>query len=183
MKVSVAEAMRIKNLLGAKIKSLSGWEAKNRYMEATITVSFGVTEEDGQTVSDEGSLRSDDFIHDLETLTDLSFKVNTALSAFNDANKVTEIVRERQNLKLLVKAMEHVAKGSKPSTKTRFEVIGDKRVAIPVKFSPFVDLADLESKIDSSKEKIRQLQVQLDALNSSVIEVDISEGQLRKAGV
>lgn len=181
MKISVAELMRIKNRISGKINKLSLHLEASGYRH--VPLSFGMTLESNQIVSEDQALKADEFINMLDQLLELNKKVCDALSAFNSDNKITDLIREKQNLVLLNKAIEEVMSKSIPVKKTKFEVVGEERISIPVEFRPYCNLDALRSRLVANKNRISQIQIEVDKHNGSILEIDMDLETIQGLGV
>jgi hypothetical protein len=185
MKVTVSEALRLKNEISKKITALAGAftptkSGRYSFMESSPTaeVSHGVTTEDGEVVSSSSAITSVELELKISKLYDLSQKINSVLTLFNAQSGVSDAVRERQNTLSLLLMYELFSKNSVPTANAKFEVVGAERKKITVAFRPHLTQDHIALKVAELKNKIRSLQQVVDVANGQQLEIPFEYSDL-----
>jgi len=163
MKITVSEALRLKNEISSSICQL---QSKSRY------ASYGVTKEDGiekQAKSD--IITFPDYLKLLEKAFGISEQINSKLAELSVRTKISDMVRHKANLLALKQTLEFAALNSTSNAQIRHETVGAQRVAITTTFEPFMTKKDIKAKIKALKAEIRTIQSMVDAENAQQIEL------------
>ena len=146
MKLTLTEALRIKNEISSIVRTLN---------YKINSCAYGVTTEDGKITS-----RNDDSFIDVENALikalNISEEINDKISDFNKVSGVDSIVRKLQNHKLLLKTYEGNLQKTKPTNHSKFENLGTVRQNIEVKYEPLISSNDMKVRINAEKSKIRE---------------------------
>lgn len=167
MKISVSEALRLKNDVSKRIQALQS---------ETHRAPLGITKENGTVVNDENDAkRFQSAVERLEKGLNYSEELNSKIAAFNREQGIDNKVRNMQNNRMLLSIYENALQRTKPSKTTRFENLGNgKREAIKVEYTPTVTATDVKSKISHYKTKFRTTQNEIEKLNQQTIEISFS---------
>lgn len=167
MKITVSEALRLKNDLSRTIKSIQS---------ETYRAPLGLTKEDDQIISDENDNKKfEEAIVRLEKALSFSEEINSKIAAFNKENKIDDKVRSMQNNKLMLTIFENALARTKPTKTTKFENLGNgTRKSIKVEYVPSVSSSSVKSKISHFKTKYRTTQNEIEVLNQKNIELTFS---------
>jgi hypothetical protein len=162
MKTTVADALRIKKEISEKV---------NELMLRDYQISYGNKIQDNVTI-DQGKEKFSfiDYIEEMKKIFKISEQINSALSLFSVNSGISDKVRHRQNLKFLLDTYEN-ALDMIPKTSTCFEIVGDQRIQVTTEFKPYMTKNKIKSEIKSIRSQIREIQVQIDYLNSQIIEL------------
>jgi hypothetical protein len=175
MELTVAEALRLKNEIASFI---SQYNARTSFTSSDV-VSYGRVLEDGAVVENEKDSKPfNEYYETYKHALAVSLILNDSISKFNEANRVSSLVRKRENAKVLVKTLKQALSRSKPWSKTKFEVVGDDRQAISVEFCPFMEEEEIRKELMEQKETVRTAQIEIDKLNAQIISVEVSEQDL-----
>jgi len=171
MKITVSEALRLKNELAQTIKTLQ-YEA--------LRSPLGLTKEDSQIINDEADSKK--FSESVERLTKaLSFseEINSKIASFNKENSIDNKVRSMQNDKLLLSVYETALPRTKATKTTKFENLGNgNRKAIVVEYTPAITSTEVKSNIAKFKTKYRTTQNEIEKLNQGSIELTFSHADI-----
>lgn len=176
MKITVSEALRLKNEITKKISTLTAAfsEKKGRLLydsEPKLEVSFSTITEDGEVVSNSSGVTSLELEQKLTKLFQISHQINSAIANFNLTSGVSDAARERQLCNTLLSMYDLFNKHSTPSTTTKFEVVGNERKKISVVTRPHLTKDHVDQKIRELKDKIRSLQQVIDVANGQTLDV------------
>lgn len=164
MKITVTEALRLKNEVSNVIKTLN---------YSIHQSSFGETTEDDEIIS-----QDKDKFQEVETalILGLSYseELNNSLSKFNKENGVDSTVRRMQNAKLLLDVYSRNLSKTKPTKQKRFENLGNIRKSIEIIYTPFISSKEMKSKISEQKAICRELQTKVEQLNQKTLEVSFN---------
>lgn len=163
IKVSVTEALRIQKEIATTVQAVM--------RKSTYGLSYGINKEDG-VCTDGGNLEIfPEFINSLTHIFSISQTINRILAEFSVKHNISDKVRERENLKFLQGVYENALTAYPPETMTRFEIVGNERKKVTSTFEPFISKKDLKEKVKEIKMKIRNIQAEIDVLNSQIIEL------------
>jgi len=163
-KITVTEALRLKNEIANAIKTLQ---------YAINNASFGEMTEDGEIVSQDRE-KFNDIEETLLKGLAISEEINNTLSAFNKVTAIDSIVRKLQNEKLMLSVYTNNLGKTKPSKTNRFENLNSIRKSISIEYKPYNSSTEFKDKISSCKDKIRLYQSQIERLNQEDIEVSFN---------
>jgi hypothetical protein len=163
MKITITEALRLKNEISTIVRSLEG-SARNKII-------MGKTIEDG-VVSTEGV--GYDFslvITKLELALIYSEEINNKLAAFNKENKIDCEVRKMQNHKLLHKLFTDLLPQSKPNVRNSWITVHNERKKVVLEYQPLVSSKEIKNKISEHRKAMREIQVAIEKLNQKELEL------------
>lgn len=166
MKITVSEALRLKNELSQTVKTLQ---------YKTHSAPLGITKEDSQVINDEGDSKK--FAEAVDRLTKalkFSEEINSKIASFNKEHSIDNKVRSMQNDKLLLSVYENALPRTKATKTTKFETVLGNRKAVVVEYSPAITSTDVKSKISHFKTKYRTTQNEIEKLNQGSIELTFS---------
>jgi hypothetical protein len=162
MKVSVVEALRIQKEIAQAVQQAMCHERGCKY---------GVSLEEG-VVLDQGNAKAfPEFITNLLNLFDISQKINSILADFSVKNKVSDMVRERENLKVLLRIYENGLQMFPSASTTRFEIVGTQKTKVTRTFEPYVTKKAMKEKVKELKASIRDTQAKIDVANAQIIDL------------
>lgn len=167
MKITVSEALRLKNDVSKRIQALQS---------ETHRAPLGITKENGTTINDaEDAKRFQNAIERLEKGLTYSHELNGKIAEFNRSKGIDSKVREMQNNKMLLNIYENALGRTKAQKTNRFENLGNgKRETIEVVYEPTITATDVKSKISHYKTKYRTTQNEIEVLNQEKIEISFS---------
>jgi len=167
MKITVSEALRLKNELAKTVQAIHS---------ETYRAPLGITKEDGQSLTDEkDGQKFNEAVDRLSKALSFSEEINSKIAQFNKENKIDDKVRSMQNDKLLLGVFEGSLVRTKAAKSTKFENLGNgTRKAIVVEYVPTVTSSEVKSKIAHYKTKYRTLQNEIEKLNQGFVELTFS---------
>jgi hypothetical protein len=173
--MTVKELMQLKNEVAAAIKTETNI---NTYLQMAGTgatrVQYG--EEfhgDERVISARKTIPFPQYYERITKLYALSELLNSALSRANVELDVGDLVRERENVKMLIRICESALDHSKPFRRVDTQsVAGGGVERITKRYEPFVTSGDLKARIRDLKRHARGLQTRIDAANTMVIDVN-----------
>lgn len=169
MKISVTEALRLKNEISKLVQNLQ------YKLHACV---IGTNYEDDVEVSAKEYLFGD-INSSLVKALKFSEEINDVLSGFNRDNKVDCIVRKLHNAKLLSDAYERLLPNTKEKKFSRWENLGDgQRKQVNIKYVPMVTSSEMKKLINEQKKIYRDAQKTVESLNMKEIEVSFSYDDL-----
>jgi hypothetical protein len=167
MKITVSEALRLKNDVSRKIQMLQS---------ETHRAPLGITKENGTPINDtEDAKRFQSAIERLEKGLSYSHELNGKIAEFNRSKGIDSKVRDMQNNKMLLSIYENALPKTKAAKTNRFENLGNgKRETISVEYQPTMTATDVKSKISHYKTKYRSTQNEIEILNQEKIDISFS---------
>jgi hypothetical protein len=141
MKITISEALRIKNELSNTIKTLT---------YQMHSASFGSTHEDGVLISQDTTKFVDAEANLIKGL-NLAIELNDTISKFNKESYVDSIIRKMQNAKLLLSVYSSNLNKTKPTTQKRFENLGTLRQSIEIVYAPYISSKEMKEKYQNKK--------------------------------
>lgn len=160
MKVTVTEAMRLKNEISRAIQVLQA---------SMFAVNMGVVTESGQEVIND-TKPFPEYLTNLQHMLDISEELNSKLAMFNVVSGISDKVRSKANYQMLIQVFEQALSQYKPARSSKYEVVGAQRVEVVSTFSPFMSKVAVRSEIKICKTKMRELQQEIEKLNTKEIE-------------
>ena len=176
MQVTVVEALRLKKEIAAHIREIE--TERPRYRMRTSDnddskVCYGTRWEDGEEMIDEGKTPVNKKVENLIAILKVSAQINKSISDFNHVNGIGDLVRERQNAKMVLEYYQNIIlPKSVPTTKS----VRDKESGkvTKVKFEPFLKKSEVRERIKILKSDIRDLQSEIETFNVKKIELPFS---------
>lgn len=163
MKVTVTEAMRIKNEISHTINTL---QMQSRYSL------YGTIKEDGiEKQPNPTMVPFPDYLKTMEKAFSISEQLNSKLAELSVKTGISDMVRRKANLIVLRSALETAANQGVATSTTRHEVVGNTRTPIVTTFEPFMTKKDIKSRIKTIKAEIRTIQSVIDGTNAQQIEL------------
>lgn len=163
MKITVNEAMRLKGEISKAINSLQ-----------MQSVSYGTIVEDGTNMADNANIPFQEWLEKLKALFVMSEEINSVLAKFNVDNFVSDSVRHKANIDVLIQYCQSAMAQSTPKTMARYEIVGANRVKIEQQFVPTCSKQALKDQLKQLKESKRKLLEVIDKANASTIELKFS---------
>lgn len=165
MKITVTEAMRLKNDLAKIIAKLN-----NSY-----TYSCGKTLVNGIDTG-EGQDKDDVILYlaRMEKALEMSQNINSLLARFNVESGVADAVRCKSNILLMIAIMENVLRSSVPCLTKEHRSVGDTMTVVTTEFHPTMRKCDIKERLNALKARERTILAQIDAANLQTIEVPFS---------
>lgn len=169
MKISVTEALRLKNEISKLVQDL-------QYKLHACTM--GTNFEDGVEIS----TNDNSFVEVNASLVQalkFSEEINNTLSNFNRENKVDNIVRKLHNAKLLFDAYGRLLSQTKEKKHSKWENLGDgQRKQVEIRYVPMITGSEMKKLINEQKKIFRDAQKAVESLNMKEIEVSFSYDDL-----
>ena len=167
MKITVSEALRLKNELSNTIRTLQS---------ETFRSPLGLTKEDDVVTSDESdATKFNNVVERLQKALSYSEEINSKIASFNKENQIDDKVRAMQNNKLMLQVFENALLKTKATKTTKFENLGNgTRKSIKVEYTPTITSTEVKSKISNFKGKYRTIQNEIEVLNQGIIELSFS---------
>jgi len=169
MKITVTEALRLKNEIAGTVNSLN---------YAANTAQCGIVKEDDTVTSEE----QEDFttiFNRLNKALGYSAEINNTLSHFNRETGIDGKVREMHNEKMKLQILTHILPKTKPSTTNRFENLGNgQRKGIKVTYTPTIKSVDVKQMMAQAKTNMRTLQTEIEKLNQKEIELSFEHSDI-----
>lgn len=175
MKVTVTEALRIKNLVSQKVQVI---QTQFRNVQHGIT-----TEENGTVVGQSDGVKLTNYLDALRAIYRISEQINSLLSRFNVETGIADNVRAKANLLTIQNYLEQSIEVCATKKTTSYVNLGQQRVAVTQIFSPFTTKAELKSQLKEVKKSIRELQTKIDFQNATLIELPFSYEDLDSISV
>lgn len=163
MKLTVNEALKLKNEIASKVNKLSD----------TYDICYGVRYKDGEAEQTDNVKFLDRF-ETLSKVLDYSNEINTRLAEFN-AKGISELVRARQNNNLLISTLEIALGNSSATASTTKNPDGSTTVH---QFIPDNTKADLKEQIKKLKRVNRDIDSEIFKLNANEIELSFDYEEL-----
>jgi len=167
MKITVSEALRLKNELSKTIQTVQ---------YETHRAPLGITKEDNQALNDEADGKKfTETVTRLEKALAYSEELNSKIALFNKENKIDDKVRKMQNDKLMLGIFQNALNRTKATKTTKFENLGNgTRKAIVVEYTPTITATEVKGKINGYKTKYRTAQNEIEKLNQGTVELSFS---------
>lgn len=164
MNVSVIEALRIQKEVAQSVQKTMSQENRYRY---------GVTKEEDVVLDivNANTKTFPEFLDAISKLFKVSQQINAILSEFSVKNGISNMVRERENMKVLQRVYENAIANLPVATITRFEIVGTTKTKVTRTFEPFVSKKDMKDRLKIIKSRIREIQADIDTKNAQVIEL------------
>ena len=160
MKITVTEALRLKNEIAGIVNTLN---------YASNTAQFGAVKEDEIVVSEDKDSFTQVFGRFNKALA-YSAEINNTLANFNRETSIDAKVREMHNEKLRFQILSSALPKTKPSSTTRFENLGNgQRKAIKVTYTPTINSNEVKKLMGDAKKNMRSLQTEIEKLNQKEI--------------
>jgi len=162
MKLSVIEAMRLKNELSSEIGKL-------QYTRRGV--SYGESFEGGERVDDLEMTTIVQHMERAKVLLNMALEINDKLDSFNKDNKISNSVRKIKNNQLLL-AMWNSALGQSETSKGVRKVQLDSKIEkVSYEFKPHLSKVAIRKTQKELKSMNRELQSEIDKANSQLIEI------------
>lgn len=169
MKITVTEALRLKNEIASIVNTLN---------YASNTAQFGVVKEDETVVSEEKDSFTQVFGRFNKAL-DFSAEINNALANFNRETGIDAKVRAMHNEKIKHQILSSALPKTKPTNTTRFENLGNgQRKAIKVTYTPTINSNEVKKLMAQSKTNMRALQTEIEKLNQKEINLSFEHSDI-----
>ena len=162
MKITVTEALRLKNEISGIVNTLN---------YATNSAQLGVVKEDGEAISEDKESFTTVFERFKKAL-GYSEEINNKLSNFNRETGIDVKVRAMHNEKLKLQILTSALPKTKPSSTTKFENLGGgKRQSVKVTYTPTINSNEVKKMMADAKQKMRAIQIEIEKLNQKDIEL------------
>jgi hypothetical protein len=169
MKVTVSEALRIKNELGNIINNIQ--RCSPLYGTRTQTSTLQDTNVSEIPVMDAyRTVKFSDFVEIMKKAFNVSEEINSKLANFNTNSGLSDKVRRLHNNEVMITVYNTAVSNSQISENKGYQVLGNDRILVTDRFVPFHSKSELKDKIKAYKTENRQIQIELDALNQKEIE-------------
>jgi hypothetical protein len=169
MKITVTEALRLKNEIA---------ETVNKLNYATNTAQLGVIKEDGEVISEPKDTFNSVFER-LKKALGFSAEINNVLANFNKETGIDGKVRAMHNEKMLFNILTSALPKTKPTTHSKFENLGNgQRKSVKVDYVPNVNSKEIKDGMAEAKNKMRSLQVEVEKLNQREIELSFEHSDI-----
>lgn len=165
MKISVTEALRLKNEISKLVQKLQ---------YNLMSCSLGKTLEDDVEISSRG-VSFNEANDALTKILKISEEINNIISKYNRDSGVDNIIRKLHNSKLLFEIYEKQLPNTKPKEHSKWENLGDgERKQVKIKYVPEISGIEMKKLINEQKKIFRDSQKQVESLNMKEIEVSFS---------
>jgi len=169
MKITVTEALRLKNEIAGIVNTLN---------YASNTAQCGTMQEDGETISEDKDKFSQVFGR-FEKALGFSEEINNTLSTFNRETSIDAKVRAMHNEKLKLQILSSALPKTKPSSTTRFENLGSgTRKSVKVTYTPTIHSNEVKKMMADSKKKMRAYQTEIEKLNQKEITLSFEHSDI-----
>lgn len=172
MKVTVTEAMRIKNEVSMAIGNLQ------RYVGA---INYGTMVDGGKEVVNTNASIVD-YMKELQRKLIISLEVNDKLSRFNVESGISSLVRQKANNELLIKTYEQVLSMlNRQPVSRRYEVVGNNRIEIETLFTPFVSKKEVKECMKALRSDIREIQKSIEIRNAEFVDLNFEYSDIENS--
>lgn len=161
MKVTVTEALRLKNEISTMVSALQSSIGASEY---------GITYEGDKLVTDEDREKFQDVYDQLSKILVISQGINSVLAKYDVESSVSDLVRESKNKELLIRVLTQALQ-YKDNTSTSYQVVGNKRVEVKTHFIPHLSSKEIKLRITSLKKALRDIKSQIDKKNAATVEL------------
>lgn len=162
MKISVIEAMRLKNELHREIGKL-------QYSHGMI--SYGETYEGGERIDNQAMKSIVEHLEGSEKLLEMSLEINDALDQFNKDNAVSTMIRKIKNNDLLLSMWNNALASSEPKKGIKRVKLDNKIENVEYEFKPFATKTEVRKLQKAIRAENRELQSKIDKANSQMIQL------------
>lgn len=153
MEITVNEALKLKNEISTYVRKMSSVMQRG--------VSFGDVHVfvDGEDQTSDGyELKFTEAYDAFHSLLSYSENINSVLATFNVENNISDLVRRKQNIVLLINMLENAQQHSEPWKKKSTEnVAGVGKVTKEESFEPDMSQEQINSKISQLNEELRHI--------------------------
>lgn len=163
MEIQVIEALRLKNEISNYVRDLE-FHAKN-------SIVVGHTYEDDVIATNGGGFDYKDTLEKLEKALKFSEEINGKLADFNRVNYIDDLIRQKQNLKMLKEVYESILPKTKPTASNSWVILGEVRKQVLTEYRPLLQSKEIKEKIKIYKNSIREIQTKVEKLNQKTIEL------------
>ncbi len=169
MKVSVSEALRLKNEIIKMVHTTLG---------DTRIAEYGVTTEDDKPVTERESCEKFPEVYaKLCKIFSISHQINSVLAKYDVESGISDLVRSLKNNEALLTVLTDALR-LKDSTQITYQAIGNKRVEVKRHFTPYVPIKEIKCKITLLKKEIRDIKRDIDKKNLETIELPFEHTEL-----
>ena len=169
MKITVTEALRLKNEIAGIVNTLN---------YASNTAQFGEIKEEGEVISEQKDSFTDVFGRFNKAL-GYSEEINNKLATFNRETGIDAKVRSMHNEKLRFQILSSALPKTKPTNTTRFENLGGgQRKAVKVSYTPTINSTEVKKMMAEAKKNMRAVQTEIEKLNQKEIELSFEHSDI-----
>lgn len=170
MKITVAEAMRLKGEISKAIQTLQ-----------STPISNGKVTEGGVCVFDDSRhVPLTTYILNMQKLFSFSEELNSKLALFNVEKGVSDIVRSKANVEYLISIYQNALPNSTQKEISRYETVGNSRVQIKQSFEPYVNKSEIKKQLRDLKAIKRGYLEKIDKANAQTITLDFEMSDLEE---
>jgi len=174
MKISVTEALRLKNVISEKIREITSKSRQVSYGSWTETTKKTTN----RVVGESNELTFDQYIGALGRIYEISEELNSVLAKFNVDFGISDIVRKRSNLNALAAVYATAIDSAVPKKLVSYEIVGSTREEITKQFVPSVNKSELKRAQKALKEQVREIDSLIDKKNQEQISVSFNYGDI-----
>jgi hypothetical protein len=163
MKVTVNEAMRIKNEMDVAFNSTACFRD---------TVAYGTISENGVQISgNDTTINFDDFLKKFKKILEMKQGINSALATFNVKSGISDLVRKKNDLVSLKEILDRALKQIGPEKVNNYVNVGNERKLVERTLVPFVSKGQIKNELKEIKREMMEIQSTIDELNCKKIEL------------
>ena len=163
MEIQIIEALRMKNEISNHVRDLE-FNAKNNIVIGNIY-------EDGVKTTDGEGFPYKETMEKLELALKFSEEINGKIADFNRVNHIDDLIRQKQNLKMLKEVYESILPKTKPTASNSWVILGEVRKQVLTEYRPLLQSKEIKEKIKIYKNSIREIQTKVEKLNQKTIEL------------
>ena len=160
MKITVTEAMRLKNEISQEI---------GRLQYTSRGVSYGTSTENDLRVDEQNETTIVQHMERSKKLLEISYEINCTLDKFNKEHGISLMVRQMKNNQFLLSMYDSALNNAVAKDVSRREKMDNKFVTVVTRFQPYLTKTEIRSTQKSLKSDNRQLQSQIDKLNAQTV--------------
>ncbi len=162
MKVTVNEAMRIKNEIDAAFNSTNYFQEK---------IAYGIVSENGVVISETNATNFNDFLDKLKRIITIKQEINSILAKYNVRSGISDLVRRKQSLVHLKEVLDNAIKNIGPEKSNAYVNVGNERKLVERTFSPFVSKEHIKNELKEINNEMMKIQSKIDDLNCKKVDL------------
>ncbi len=160
MKLTVTEAMRLKNEISQEI---------GRLQYTRRGVSYGTSTENDIRVDDESLTTIVEHMERSNKLLVISAEINNVLDKFNKNNDISLMVRRMKNNQFMLSMYDSALNNAVAKDVKRREKMDNNFVTVVTKFEPYLKKSAIRQILKTLKADNRELQSKIDKMNAQSI--------------
>ena len=160
MKLTVTEAMRLKNEISQEI---------GRLQYTSRGLSYGTSAENDIRVDDQSQTTIVEHMERTKNLLAISYEINSILDKFNKENDISLMVRQMKNNQFMLSMYDSALNHAVAKEVSRREKLDNKFVTVVTKFEPYLKKSEIRKNQKSLRAENRELQSQIDKMNGQSV--------------